>query len=148
EVGLGALHRRTPVDAGDVEGLVDERVGEDADAGGDDARGGLEGRSHDALPIRETARRAARALDRWTSAPASARARVWRSRPWASPLVPTQASTTRRSRPSPRAVSMAPRMAGASVAAGSASAPCPSTTSMRTTPTAGLRLTLARCSSR
>ena len=38
QVGLGAGHRRAPVDLGDLDGLVAQRVGEEVDAGGDDRR--------------------------------------------------------------------------------------------------------------
>ena len=77
QVVLGAGHRRAPVDAGDRHGLGLDGGGEQVGADGDDGGGGV----HQAPPPRSsTARRAAPALDRWTSAPAPASCAAWRSR--------------------------------------------------------------------
>ena len=90
EVGLGAGHRRSPVDAGDRHRLVGDRVGQQVGAGVDHGGRGV----HRSPSTSSTARRVAPALDRWTSAPASASARTWRSRPCGSAAVPTTATTT------------------------------------------------------
>src|SRR5699024_5079628 len=134
EVGLGALHGWAPVDTRDRDRLRVERIGEDAGTRRGDAGGGTALRCrHAAAPISERARAEARALDRWTSAPASASAVAWSARTWGSPAVPTQETMTASSRPASLAVARASRIAGAVVAAGSASAAWPRTTAMRTT---------------
>ena len=94
EVGLGAGHRRAPVDPGHPDRLLGHRVGEQVRADVDDGLRGGHGGAHDSAPISSIARRVAPALERWTSAPASARARTCRSRSWGSASVPTTAITT------------------------------------------------------
>ena len=80
QVGRGAGHRRAPVDPGDRDGLGVDGVGEEVGAGADHVRGSGR-RGHRAPPSSSTARRVARALDRWTSAPAPTRARTCCSSP-------------------------------------------------------------------
>ena len=126
-------HRRPPVDPGDVDGLVGDGVGEQVGADGHRRRSGWSiARSSRRLPGARSVERAAgrrAALDRCTSAPAvGQRARPGASRPCGSPSVPT----TRRP---PRGRS-APRRSPdrrRERAAGSGSAPWPSTTSSSTT---------------
>ena len=101
QVGLGARHRRAPVDALDGDGLAGHGVGEHAGADGDD--GGL---AHWNAPISSRARRVAAALERWTSAPAATRASRWAARPCGSRSVPTRLTITGIGR-SARAAAMA-----------------------------------------
>ena len=88
---LGARQRRVPVDPGDGGPLGGDGVGEEADAGGGHHRvpveQAVEG-AHGFPPVRRAARRAAAALPSSTEAPASTKARAWRSRSWGSPAVP------------------------------------------------------------
>ena len=73
QVGLGARHRRAPVDALDGDGLAGHGVGEHVGADGDDGGARSSCGSSKRL-IRSRARRVAGALERWTSAPAATRA--------------------------------------------------------------------------
>ena len=92
EVGLGARHRRAPVDAVDVDGLVRDGVGEHVRPDGDDAVGWLIGQLLRSAGWRGGWRSA---LERCTSAPAATRASDWASRPCGSRSVPTTATTDR-----------------------------------------------------
>src|SRR5699024_7555259 len=128
QIGLGAVHRGTPVPPGDRDGLRVKCIGENTRARRGDSGNGTGGRGHCATPINDSARRVAWALDKNTSAPASASAAAWLPNDCGSPLVPTHETTIAISRPAARALSSASRIWGAVLAAGSASAPCPSTT--------------------
>ncbi len=93
EVGLGARHRRAPVDAGDRRRPGRRRRRRAGRRRRSTTCGG--GRSSGSSERQARPRGGWRAaLDRWTSAPASTRARTCRSRPCGSPSVPTTATTT------------------------------------------------------
>ena len=136
EVGLGAGHRRPPVDPGRPAVAWAATASASRSA---PTLTTLSGVVIGVPPTSSSARRVAPALDRCTSAPARPARATWRSRPCGSPSVPTTATTTGWSTPA---------SAGASSAAGSGSAPWPSTTSSSSTPVAGSAAARARCSSR
>ena len=132
QVVLGAGHRRAPVDPRDVDGLAGDGLGEQVDADADTTL----------IRCLRAGRGRGGWRRRWTGGPRHP------PRPGRRPAGRGPAGRARcRPRRRPPA-GRRPARAGASVAAGSSSAPWPSTTSSRSTPVAGSAATSASRSRR